>query len=601
MRTPWLRAPIDGLMVHPVQSDDDARAAMGWLMEGHDLVAVDTETTGLDFHAQVRLVQFGDTRTAWVMDPHKFRAPVEMLAFSEVPLVAHNAPFDILHLAALLDTDNLVDTVTDLMGRTTDTSILAHLVDPREKKDGGIGHGLKALAEEYVDPDAPDSDHELKALFKSFGLPVGRGFAEIDVDHPTFGMYAGMDVGLTARLHQVLDKMVTDLNLGHLSEFEHRAQAITTAMTARGFRVDQVYAHELSELLYAEQTNAERRAALLGVENVNSVAQVAAALEARLGPVLTETTPSGAPKVDKHVLASLDDDLARAVLTAKQSGKFLATYVDPLIEAALVDGRVHPRIRSLAAKTGRQSISNPPLHQLPSGDERIRTCLIPDDGLQLVAADFSQVEFRVLAALANEEAMIDTFLAGGDLHDTTAARLFGDDCTPAHRRLAKGGGCGLVYGGGASTLARQAGGGEFEAKLAIDKFRRAFPRVDRWTRQVVDQMKYGDPLVITPTGRRIPLDRQYGYRAVNYLIQSLAADLFKGALIQLDDEGFGGHLLLPIHDEVIAQAPIDEAEAFVADLAHTMSGSLAQVPITAEGEVLGESWGAKYQEAIHAH
>jgi DNA polymerase-1 len=114
-------------------------------------------------------------------------------------------------------------------------------------------------------------------------------------------------------------------------------------------------------------------------------------------------------------------------------------------------------------------------------------------------------------------------------------------------------------------------------------------------------MKYGDPLVVTPTGRRIPLDRAFGYRAVNYLIQSLAADLFKGALIQLDDDGFGGHLLLPVHDEVIAQAPIDEAEAFVADLAHTMSGTLGPVPITAEGEVLGASWGAKYQEAtIHA-
>jgi len=486
------------------------------------------------------------------------------------------------------------------MWRTTDTAILAHLVDPRERKDGGIGHGLKALAEEYVDPDAPDSDHELKALFKSFGLTVGRGFAEIDVDHPTFIMYSGMDVGLTARLHQVLAKMVADLSLDHLSEFEHRAQTITTAMTARGFRVDQVYAHELSELLYAEQTNAERRAALLGVENVNSVAQVASALEAR-GAVLTETTPSGAPKVDKHVLASLDDDLAREVLTAKQSGKFLAAYVDPIIEAALVDDRVHPRIRSLGAKTGRQSISNPPLHQLPSGDDRIRTCLIPDDGQHLVAADFSQVEFRVLAALANEEDMIDTFLTGGDLHDTTAARLFGDDFTPAQRRLAKGVGFGLIYGGGVATLARQAGVGEFEAKLAIDKFRRTFPRVDRWRRQVVEGMKYGSGLVVTPTGRRIPLDSQFSYRGVNYLIQSLAADLFKGALIQLDDEGFGDHLLLPIHDEVIAQAPIDEAEEFAYAIAHTMSGTLAQVPITAEGEVLGRSWGAKYQEVIHAH
>ena len=103
MRTPPLRAPIEGLTIYPVRSDDDAAAAIGWLTQGHPIVAVDTETTGLDFHADVRLVQFGDQTTAWVMDPHRWRAPIEMLAFSEIPLVAHNAPFDMLHLARLLE------------------------------------------------------------------------------------------------------------------------------------------------------------------------------------------------------------------------------------------------------------------------------------------------------------------------------------------------------------------------------------------------------------------------------------------------------------------------------------------------------------------
>ncbi len=258
------------------------------------------------------------------------------------------------------------------------------------------------IAVSYTNVECPAIDQagigfqELRAVFRDLGLSVGEGFAKIDVDHPTYVLYSGMDVGLTARLLEVLAKMVADLGLDHLSEFEHRAQVITTAMTARGFGVDQVYAFALSEDLAAEQTNGERRAAAMGVDNVNSTAQVAAVLSAR-GAVLTETTPSGATKVDKHVLAGLDDDLARAVLAAKNAGKFLTSYVDPIIEAALVDGRVHPRIRSLAAKTGRQSISLPPLHQLPSGDHRVRACLIPDDGMALVAADFSQVEFRVLA------------------------------------------------------------------------------------------------------------------------------------------------------------------------------------------------------------
>lgn len=595
-RTQPLIAPIDKASIRPVRTHDDVDAAIAWIETIRPSMTVDTETTGLDYHAEVRLVQFGDDQVAWVVDPHRWPEVTHCLAKVPTPLVAHNAPFDMLHLARLLDADNVVGEVDALMERTTDTAILSHLVDPRDSRDGGIGHGLKNLAHHHVDPSAPDSDAELKAAFRALGFKVGEGYAKVPLDHETFVTYAGMDVVLTARLHEVLTKIVADLGLEHLSAFEHRTQRITTAMTARGFKVNQAYAHELGEELAFDQKAAEQWAAANGVANVNSTAQVADALAAR-GAILTETTPSGAIKVDKTVLASIDDELATQVLAAKNSSKYLSSYVDPMIEAAHIDGRVHCRIRSLAARTGRQAISQPPLQQLPSGDHRIRTCLVPDYGMALVAADFSQVEFRVLAALANEADMISTFTSGGDLHDTTAERLYGPDFTPAQRRLAKGVGFGLIYGGGTTTLARQAGVSTFEAKLATDKFSRAYPQVKRWTRQVVDQMKFGDPLVITPTGRRIPLERKFGYRAVNYQIQSLAADLFKGALIQLDDAGFGSHLLLPIHDEVIAQAPEADAEEFVADMAATMGGQLGSVPITADGEVLGASWGEKYERA----
>ena len=595
-RTPPLMAPIDKASIRPVHTDADVDAALAWIETPRPSISVDTETTGLDYHAEVRLVQFGDHQVSWVVDPHRWPEVIHRLARVSVPLVAHNAPFDMLHLARLLDRNNVVDQVEALMKRTTDTAILSHLVDPRDSRDGGIGHGLKNLAHNYVDPSAPDSDAELKAVFRELGLKVGDGYAGVPIDHETFVTYAGMDVILTARLAEVLTKIVADLGLEHLSEFEHRTQRITTAMTARGFKVNRAYAHELSEELAFDRQAAEEWAAANGVANVNSTKQVADALVAR-GAVLTETTPSGALKVDKAILAGVDDELAAQVLVAKNSAKFCTSYVDPMIEAAHIDGRVHCRIKSLAARTGRQAISQPPLQQLPSGDHRIRTCLIPDDGMSLVAVDFSQVEFRVLAALANERAMIDTFISGGDLHDVTAARLFGEDFTPAQRRLAKGVGFGLIYGGGAATLARQAGVSEVEAKSAIKKFLRTYPQVKRWTRRVVEQMKYGEPLVVTPTGRRIPLERKFGYRAVNYMVQSIAADLFKGALIQLDNAGLGEHLLLPVHDEVIAQAPVGEAEALVADLASTMSGNLGPVPITVDGEVLGASWGEKYARA----
>ena len=592
-RTPPLMAPIDKASIRPVRTHEDVDAVITWIETTRPSMSVDTETTGLDYHAEVRLVQFGDHQVAWVVDPHRWPEVIHRLAAVSTPLVAHNAPFDMLHLARFLDAANVVGEVAALMERTTDTAILSHLVDPRDSRDGGIGHGLKNLAHHYVDPAAPDSDAELKAVFKALGFKVGEGYAKVPINHETFVTYAGTDAILTARLHEVLTKMVADLGLEHLSGFEHRTQRITTAMTARGFKVDRAYAHELSEELAFDQQVAEEWVAANGVTNVNSTKQVADALVAR-GAVLTETTPSGALKVDKTVLAGIDDELANQVLVAKNSSKFLSSYVDPMIEAAHIDGRVHCRIKSLAARTGRQAISQPPLQQLPSGDHRIRSCLVSDDGMALVAADFSQVEFRVLAALANEQAMIDTFTAGGDLHDVTAARLFGERFTPAQRRLAKGVGFGLIYGGGTSTLARQAGVSDGEARFAIEKFLRAYPRVKRWTRQIVEQMKYGEPLVVTATGRRIPLERRFGYRAVNYMVQSLAADIFKGSLIQLDDAGLGEHLLLPVHDEVIAQAPVADAEEFAAEMATTMGGHLGPVPITAEGEVLGTSWGDKY-------
>ena len=262
------------------------------------------------------------------------------------------------------------------------------------------------------------------------------------------------------------------------------------------------------------------------------------------------------------------------------------------------DGRVHPRIRSLAARTGRQSISNPPLQQLPSGDHRIRTMLVADPGQQLVAVDFSQIEFRVLAHVANEPAMIDAFSAGIDLHDMTAATLFGDDFTPAQRRLAKGVGFGTCYGGGVDTLSRQSGVSKTEAKVAIEKFRRSFPRITRWSNSLTETVKFGNALVITETGRRIPVDRRFAYRSIAYTIQSVAADLFKGSLLELDAAGFGDHLLLPVHDEIIAQAPAATAAELAADMASTMSGQLGPVPITAASEVIGRSWGAKYDREV---
>jgi DNA polymerase-1 len=508
----------------------------------------------------------------------------------------HNAPFDCLHLSKFTDEYS----IDDIMQNVTDTQILAHLIDPREKVDGGIGHGLKELCAAYVDANSPDGQQALKNRFKELGFKNADGFKLIPLWDEIYVMYAGLDVILTARLAPQLIAKVKS-SYAHLIDFEHEVQRITTAMTHRGFAVDLQYATMLNHDLGEEEVQAIGTAAKFGVANVNSTSQVAEALQVR-GVQLTEKTPSGKWKVDKKVLESLqDDELAQSVLTAKGASKAMSSWVAPLIEHGQIDGRVHCRIKTLAARTSRMSIANPPLQQLPANDHRIRTCLIADQGQTLVACDFKQIEFRVLAYLAQEETMISAILNGEDLHDSTAARLFGDDFTSLHRKLAKGVGFGVVYGGGKDTLARQAGVSPMEAQKAIASFERNFPRVQRWKRSLIDKVTHGEPLVVLPTGREIPLDRKFGYRSVNYLIQGLAAELFKGSLIELNNAGLGEHLLVPIHDEVLFQVRETDREEFARTVVETMSGELGQVPIDASSEIIGSAWGNAYlKEAINA-
>ena len=205
-----------------------------------EVIAVDTETTGLDYFDTVRLVQFGTRRKAWVFDPVKAPHLSNLLleAMTQGGMwVMHNAPFDALHLAKLNDRFS----VEELMQHVTDTQILAHLIDPRERIDGGIGHGLKELCAHYVDPDSPDGQTALKARFKELGLKHSEGFAKIPLNDETFVRYAGLDVILTARL---LPQLLLHIKptVSPLIDFEHQVQRITTAMTARGMRVDTNYA-----------------------------------------------------------------------------------------------------------------------------------------------------------------------------------------------------------------------------------------------------------------------------------------------------------------------------------------------------------------------
>jgi DNA polymerase-1 len=591
------------------ETRDDLEGFERFLARGDKVLGLDTETTGLNAFGRgqgLRLVQIGNRTEAWVLQVDRFADAIRAALRQSRAFVAHNAIFDLLwidrHLGVRLE---------EIVGRVFDTRVLAHLLDPRMRGEGGTGLKLKELAEVYVDPDSPDTEKGLYEVFrKEYKATKETGWALIDIDHPTYVTYAGLDPLLARRLFDEIAPTVRDVGLDDLSKFEHHLQGLLGVLMRRGVLVDVDYVERLKPELLATATEFALVAKRYGVENVNSTAQVSGALVG-MGEDLTETTPSGALKVDKEILkalADLDDEwervdfrkpnpLADAVLRSKRATKWAESYAQAFLDMRDTDDRLHPMIGGLQARTARMSISKPPLQQLPSGDWKIRRGLIADPGHLIVAADYSQVEMRVLAALADEKAMKEKILAGWDIHDAVATGMFGDGFTPRQRKLAKNTGFGEVFGGGAKTLARQAGVEIPVAKEAKRLFSDGFPGIKRYGKRLQQRAEYGKKEVVTPSGRHLPLDRDRLYSATNYVVQSTARDLLAQAIVDLFEAGLGDYLLLPVHDEIVAQAPEKDAEEVVQEIGRTMEGDFLGVPITSDAEVYGPTWGHGYGAA----
>ena len=591
-------------LVKVLEHDTDIPEFTEWLAR-QSIVAVDTETTGLDIFApsfRAYTVQFGNGTVSYVLHVRRFTPQIQRAFESINRLVMHNATYDMLVL------DRHVGVPLESMtSRTFDTRILAHLIDPRTEMEGGMGHSLKRLAAVWVSSDAPDSESALKERFRELKATASTGWAIIDENDPVLLKYAGVDTILTMRVFEVLRDMCKEAGFQRLVEFEHHLQGILAVMQRRGMLLDVEYTRSLKADLTAETEEFSKIAAQYGVQSINSTAQVAAALTA-MGEELTETTPSGAAKVDKAVLlplADLDRDwksigartpnpLANAILRAKRAEKWNSAYVDAFLELKDNNDRLHPWINGLQARTARMSVSRPPLQQLPSSDWMVRRAFIADPGHTLVAVDYSQIEMRVLAGLSGDKEMIAAIKSGTDLHDFTAEKLYGPAFTSKQRKIAKGVGFGKVYGGGAATLSRQTGADIDSVREAINAYNQTFIGISRYSRSLQQAAEFGRKEVVTPSGRHLPLDRERLYAATNYIVQSTARDVLAQALVNMHEEGIG-EFLLPIHDEVLGQAPADEAEDVVRAMKKVMErDDFMGVPLIADGSVIGPSWGHAY-------
>ncbi|AYN58523.2 DNA polymerase I [Arthrobacter phage Maureen] len=576
-----------------------------FLAQGDKVLSIDSETTGLDIFTpgfKCRLVQIGNKVEAWVLRVDLFADAIRRAIRQDRYFVAHNAPYD-----ALVIDRHLGVKVEEWSSRLFDTRIFAHLIDPRQPHEGGAGLSLKPLSAIYVDEAAPDTQEGLTAEFRRLGFTKATGWAGIPIDNELYVRYAGLDVILDARLFAELAPIIKDLGLADLSQFEHHLQGLLMILQRRGMRLDVDYIQDLRRDLAAESEQFGLVAKRYGVDNVNSTAQISSALLA-MGETLTETTDSGLLKVDKEVLMPLADldrewqrieardanPLADAVLRAKRAAKWDTSYAEAFLTLRDEDDRLHPSIGSLAARTARMSVSRPPLQQLPSGDWKVRRAVVADPGHLMISSDYDQIELRVLAALADVKGMKHAIATGIDLHDYTATLIWGEGFTKFQRKLGKGIGFGKVYGGGKVTLARQTGAPLDAVAAAIAEYDRVYPEIRKYAGRLQRRAEYGKKEVITVSGRHLPLDRDRLYAVTNYMIQSTARDILAQAIVDCFDAGLGDYLLLPIHDELLAQAPAGDAKDVAAELGRVMSSTFYGVPLTSSGEVTGKNWGAAY-------
>ncbi len=350
--------------------------------------------------------------------------------------------------------------------------------------------------------------------------------------------------------------------------------------------------------------------------NIRSAQQIGEILFKKLGLAAAKSTKGGQASTSQAVLEKLSGQhpVVDALLEFRKLEKMRSTYLEPLPRLAGPDSRIHTTFNQTATATGRLSSSNPNLQNIPVRGEmgrRMRTCFTAGPGMKLISADYSQVELRVLAHYSQDPTLLSAFRNGEDIHTRTAALLFDVDPAqigPDQRRRAKTINFGLIYGMGARKLGQDLGIPLSEARMFIERYFARFAHIKEFF-DSVEQEARKNGYVTTLSGRRRPLPdmlSQSGQaralaerQAVNTLIQGSAADLIKLAMLSVYNDGelrrMKARMLLQIHDELIVEAPEENAEAAASRLASLMTDTSAwglelHVPLVADAGV-GRNWG----------
>jgi len=562
---------------HCVQTEEEFETLLAKL-EAVDRFAFDTETTSLKA-TEADLVGFSfavKPEEAWYLPVgHSYLGVPEQLDRQWVidrlkPLFEAEAPTkigqNVKYDALVLRRAGIT-----VKGVDCDTMLASYLANPAAKS-----HGMDALAADLLD---------YRTIPYSEVAGSGKKqicFSEVEIEKAV--VYAAEDADITLRLAEKLEPMVEQEEQGKLfREVEMPLLEVLTEMEWDGVRVDSDFLASLSKEMEGRLATLEEEIhELAGCSfNIGSPKQLGEVLFEKLQLPRGKKTKTGW-STNVEVLNNLagEHEIAARILDYRSVSKLKNTYADALPKMINAEtGRIHTSFNQAVTATGRLSSSDPNLQNIPIRTEegrRIREAFIPSDGNLILSADYSQVELRILAHMADEPTLKQSFADNEDIHTRTASEVFGvfpEMVTPEQRRQAKTINFGVIYGMGAYSLGKDLGIKPKEAQVFIDNYFARYAHIGDFMescRQQARENKY----VTTLLGRRCAIPdidssngalRSYAERnAINYPIQGSAADIIKVAMIniarRLKSEGLKAKMVIQVHDELVFDVPQDELE-----------------------------------------
>jgi DNA polymerase-1 len=583
-----------------------------WLerIETSELVGFDTETTSINYmEAEIVGLSFstGEGCAAYLPVAHVYPGAPEQL-----------------------DRDATLAQLKPWLEDLAQAKVGHHLkYDAHVLQNHGItlsGMAFDSMLESYI-LDSTATRHDLDSVANKYlGINTihyedvaGKGAKQLRFDEVPLEQaapYAAEDADITLRLHHVLWPKISanELLRAIYTDIEQPLVGVLKRTEEHGVLIDGALLRKMSTEFALKMASIEAAAHKAAGHpfNIGSPKQLQEVLFTELGLPVIRKTPKGQPSTAEDVLAELADDyeLPQLILDFRSLSKLKSTYTDKLPQQiAPRTGRVHTSYHQAVAATGRLSSSDPNLQNIPIRTEegrRIRQAFIATEGSLLLAADYSQIELRIMAHLSGDKGLLDAFTEDRDIHQATAAEVFAvplEAVTSAQRRSAKAINFGLIYGMSAFGLGRQLGIPRHAAQEYIDLYFSRYPGVREYMERTREQA-HEQGYVETVFGRRLYLPeinarqaqrRQYAERsAINAPMQGTAADIIKRAMIAVDswlqESGANARIIMQVHDELVlevAEAALEEVRARVVELMN--AAAHLEVPLKVDVGV-GKNW-----------